>query len=239
MLLDKQKEAGKALLAENDHWLNLSDEEEESDVDAHMYLLGIWPEGSDKGIAEGSITGRSVLEPIDIKSEYDPLVKRVRTECTLITIKAEVDDLDQRYLLHSVTQGDFHMGIESNQPKVNMLKRDQSLPNIENVSADTVLVNPEFRMVYKNGKGDKCFLRFSQIARYCDGTLMLLRDQLRSKIALHDKGSKKLEVRDRALIVRALETIEERMEYRNTLQKFEILFAIRRRYVPNWHQFKL
>lgn len=39
MLLAKQKEADKALMAEDDHWLNLSDEDKEEDDDAHMYLM--------------------------------------------------------------------------------------------------------------------------------------------------------------------------------------------------------
>ncbi|KAI3758405.1 hypothetical protein L6452_05966 [Arctium lappa] len=39
MLLAKEKEAGKALMAEDDHWLNLTDEERE-DAEAHMCLMG-------------------------------------------------------------------------------------------------------------------------------------------------------------------------------------------------------
>ncbi|KAI3669505.1 hypothetical protein L6452_40741 [Arctium lappa] len=40
MLLAKQKEAGKALMAEDDHWMDLNDSEGESDKVTHMCLIG-------------------------------------------------------------------------------------------------------------------------------------------------------------------------------------------------------
>ncbi|KAI3770757.1 hypothetical protein L6452_01900 [Arctium lappa] len=39
LLLDKQKEAGKALLAKDAHWLNLTDDEEEEDAHAHLRFM--------------------------------------------------------------------------------------------------------------------------------------------------------------------------------------------------------
>ena len=39
MLLAKQKEAGKALMAEDDRWLNLTDNEEEEDAHAHLCFM--------------------------------------------------------------------------------------------------------------------------------------------------------------------------------------------------------
>lgn len=113
-----------------------------------------------------------------------------------------------------------------------MLKPDQSLPNIEEVPADSILTEPEFGFVYKNGQGNKRFLRFSQIARYCDGTLMLIRNQLNSKVMLDNQGSKKLNPDDKERAERALEMIKEKMEYRDAMRRFEILFAIRRRENP-------
>ncbi|XP_024964580.1 uncharacterized protein LOC112504851, partial [Cynara cardunculus var. scolymus] len=38
-LLSKQRDAGKALMAEDDHWLNLTDKEEESEAVAHICLM--------------------------------------------------------------------------------------------------------------------------------------------------------------------------------------------------------
>ncbi|KAI3685098.1 hypothetical protein L6452_34331 [Arctium lappa] len=103
----------------------------------------------------------------------------------------------------------------------------------------TLINNPEFDMTYLNGKGEPCFIRFSQIARYCDGTLILLRDKLRCFIDQDDKGVQSLDPYYRRLVLKALGQIEERLEYRTSLRYFEISFGFRRRYVSNWQQFEL
>ena len=38
-MLAKQKEAGKVLMAEDDHWLTLTDDDEEEDAHAHICFM--------------------------------------------------------------------------------------------------------------------------------------------------------------------------------------------------------
>ncbi|KAI3757575.1 hypothetical protein L6452_05116 [Arctium lappa] len=52
----------------------------------------------------------------------------------------------------------------------------------------TVLKLPEFGMTYVSNKGVMRFIRLSQIARFCDGTLMLLKDKLKRDVDKDEKG---------------------------------------------------
>ncbi|KAI3772602.1 hypothetical protein L6452_03792 [Arctium lappa] len=84
---------------------------------------------------------------------------------------------------------DFQIGLESDQPKINLLKPDLSVPSDAlSVPAFTVIKISEFGMSYVNNKGVLRFIRFDQIARFCDGTLMLLNDKLKRALNQDEKG---------------------------------------------------
>ncbi|KAI3692978.1 hypothetical protein L6452_32804 [Arctium lappa] len=58
-------------------------------------------------MVDESAIGSSILEPIDIESEHDPLDGRERTKCALIMIKVEVGNLFQAFEDEFQQQGDF------------------------------------------------------------------------------------------------------------------------------------
>ncbi|KAI3772009.1 hypothetical protein L6452_03183 [Arctium lappa] len=98
---------------------------------------------------------------------------------------------------------DFQIGLESNQAKINLLKPDLSIPsNAQNVPTFTALNFLELGMTYVNDKGDMHFIRFSQIARLCDGTLLLLRDKLKRSIDQDVKGIQFLDPKYKCLACR-------------------------------------
>ncbi|KAI3685612.1 hypothetical protein L6452_34863 [Arctium lappa] len=106
---------------------------------------------------------------------------------------------------------DFQIGLEINQAKINLLKPDLGIPSdIQNVPAYTV------------------------IAQFCNGTLMLLRDKLKSSIDQDDKGIQPLDSKYKCLVLKALGQIKERLEYRTLMRHFEISFGFRKTHVPNW-----
>ncbi|KAI3696573.1 hypothetical protein L6452_28950 [Arctium lappa] len=135
---------------------------------------------------------------------------------------------------------DFQIGLESNQPKINLLKPDLKIPSdTQNVPAFTVIKLPEFGMTYVNDKGIMHFIRFNQIARFCDGTLMLLKDKLKRALDKDEKGVQLLDPKYKPIVLEALGEIEERLEYRTQIRYFEISFGFRKIYVPNWRDYQL
>ncbi|KAI3729154.1 hypothetical protein L6452_17805 [Arctium lappa] len=135
---------------------------------------------------------------------------------------------------------DFQIGLESNQPKINLLKPDLKIPSdTQNVPVFTVIKLPEFGMTYVNDKGIMRFIRFNQIARFCDGTLMLLQEKLKRVLDKDEKGVQLLDPKYKPLVLEALGVIEERLEYRTQIRYFEISFGFRKIYVPNWRDYQL
>ncbi|KAI3672787.1 hypothetical protein L6452_38887 [Arctium lappa] len=135
---------------------------------------------------------------------------------------------------------DFQIGLESNQPKINLLKPDLKIPSdTQNVPKFTVIKLPEFGMTYVNDKVIMRFIRFNQIARFCDGTLMLLKDKLKCALDKDERGVQLLDPKYKPLVLEALGVIEERLEYRTQIRYFEISFGFRKIYVPNWREYQL
>lgn len=126
---------------------------------------------------------------------------------------------------------DLQMGVESNQPKVNILKPDQSLHDVENYPMFMILEDPEFGIVYKNANGEKKFLRFGEIAKYSDGIIKAIRLSLDHKLKNDNKASEKekMALRERLLVIRVMVVIDERLNFRNTLRRIETHLGMRKR----------
>ncbi|KAI3771183.1 hypothetical protein L6452_02342 [Arctium lappa] len=141
----------------------------------------------------------------------------------------------RRYLRNNIIYSyisNIHIGIESKQTKINLLKPFQKLVDIENLPTYMIIEEHEFGIVYKNESGNKCFLWFEEIEKYCDGTLKIIKLQLTKKLKFDDKEEKKTDVQERKLNELVLEKIEKRLDFRNSLRRFYCLFGIRKRYIP-------
>ncbi|KAI3665070.1 hypothetical protein L6452_43687 [Arctium lappa] len=129
---------------------------------------------------------------------------------------------------------DFQMAVESFQPVVNLLRPNRSLSNLESYPLLTIVEDP-YGVVYKNGSNEKCFLRFEEIAHYSDGTLKVIKLQLEQ----HLKEAKRrfLETRVNAFLIdndeirlfqKTLGTIQEKLNFRSTLRRLEVLIGLNR-----------
>jgi len=123
---------------------------------------------------------------------------------------------------------DFQIGCESNQRKINLLKPNQHLPEIENFPVFIILEEPEFGIVYQNANQEKCFLRFEEVQKYSDGTLKMIRMRLNNKLEVDKKAKEKIEQIEKDLILKALQLIQDRLDFRNTIRRFETYFGIRK-----------
>ncbi|KAI3758568.1 hypothetical protein L6452_06135 [Arctium lappa] len=124
------------------------------------------------------------------------------------------------------------MAAESFQPVVNLLRPNCSLPDIDSYSLFTIFQDPH-GVVYRNASGQKCFLRFEEISHYSDGTLKVIRLQLDQKLKdvvrrfMETRTSRIQITNDEIQLLRnALDKINERLNFRSTLRRLEVLIGL-------------
>ena len=61
---------------------------------------------------------------------------------------------------------------------VNLMMPDLSCPNIETSPPFTPLYQPETGIIYLNGNGERRYMRLSQLDRFSNDTLLLVRNIL-------------------------------------------------------------
>ncbi|KAI3715406.1 hypothetical protein L6452_22388 [Arctium lappa] len=129
---------------------------------------------------------------------------------------------------------DFQMAAESFQPVVSLQRPDRSLPNIDSYSLFTILQNL-YGVIYRNASSQKCFLKFEEINHYSDGTLKVIKLQLEQR--LKDAQRRFLETRrnlyqiendEIQLLKKTLNIIGEKLIFRSTLRRLEVLLGLNR-----------
>lgn len=99
-----------------------------------------------------------------------------------------IDGLEtlKRYVQHAITLArveDFQLTLKSEAPMVNLMMPDLSCLNIDTMPLLTPLVWPEPGIIYLNGKGERRYMRLSQVDRFSDDTLLLVRNILAEILA--------------------------------------------------------
>ncbi|KAI3734325.1 hypothetical protein L6452_13791 [Arctium lappa] len=132
---------------------------------------------------------------------------------------------------------DFQLGVENHQPTVTLHKPKQKLDNIESFLLFTVVDEP-YGVVYRNLKGRHCFMRFEEVCKYSDGTLKLIKMHLIQKLNYEKQnvanrqrfnfypqkeGNKEL-----LRLEKAIDVIQDRINFRNALHRLEAQVDIRR-----------
>ncbi|GJW17139.1 hypothetical protein Tco_0024575 [Tanacetum coccineum] len=75
---------------------------------------------------------------------------------------------------------DFQLGIESYQHKVNLTEPTISFPGIEKNKMFSIIYEPVHGIIYKNSKKEKRVMRHSEIHKFCDATLNIVIEGLKS-----------------------------------------------------------
>mgnify|MGYP003330959220 CR=1 FL=1 len=136
-----------------------------------------------------------------------------------------------RFLRRQVTLScinDFQMAIESNQTKVNLLKPDQNLQELESLPLYKIIQMPTAGIVYQNAQQEKRFMRFNEIAKYSDGTLKVIALQLRNQLEILNKDYNQIVPVKCFTIENALEVVEDHLDYRCTIQRCKTYFGLRK-----------
>ncbi|KAI3770836.1 hypothetical protein L6452_01981 [Arctium lappa] len=96
------------------------------------------------------------------------------------------------------------------------------------------LFNP-YGVVYRNASSQKFFLRFEEINHYSDGTLKVIKLQLENRLKAAVKSFLEsrselyqIENEEIQLLKRVLTTIDERLIFRSTLRRLEVMLGLNR-----------
>ena len=100
----------------------------------------------------------------------------------------------------------------------------KSLQDVENLPSMLILRDQNLELFTIMLK--KCYMRFSEVDKYFDGTIKLIGQKLNRKLNAIDKEKEKLDKSDRSLIERASEVIQDRLKYRNAIRRLESYFGL-------------
>ncbi|KAI3735649.1 hypothetical protein L6452_15157 [Arctium lappa] len=133
---------------------------------------------------------------------------------------------------------DFQHGIETNQKRVNMTKPNQELENIDSYDFFMIIEKPELGLIYKNGENKKRFLRISEIAKFLDGTIKVIKLQLNQRFKENEKkvkqGEKGFGKFDRLAFITVLDALEDIIHFRRGIRIFKSLLGIRQGSYSRW-----
>ncbi|GJZ40491.1 hypothetical protein Tco_0587054 [Tanacetum coccineum] len=91
---------------------------------------------------------------------------------------------------------DVHLGVESYQKCLNLTKPQMIILNIKLYPAYTTCPR-SYGLVYEDKGGVKTFMGLCELHKFCDGTLIDVRDQLVNMIRLNQVGKKYKSLNDR------------------------------------------
>ena len=129
------------------------------------------------------------------------------------------------------------MAIESRQPKVNLLPPDLDAKLLDQYMLYFPTKVPEYGVVYCTfRKKQRRFMRFSQLSRFCDGTLLYVYNGLKNRL-LEDKMPKIKNNQGKQRIIVAMCLIEDKLKERLMLRRVESAMKIRVRTIKDWDEY--
>ncbi|KAI3681529.1 hypothetical protein L6452_36328 [Arctium lappa] len=192
--------------------------------------------------SEADFDNLNISDIMFIVNEFRDRRNRRRSQAVAYAL-----DAIKRFMTRSVYNAysfDFHLGIETNQNRVNLLTPNFNHPKIRILEPFQVSKYPELGVMYVNTKTHKKqFMRASELAKYSDGTLKYVRKVLEDKLFLseHERFRKNEAVRTvESLNMEAmLEEINKKIDFREYIRRFEAYLGIRRICFRRWDQSKI
>ncbi|GJV80531.1 hypothetical protein Tco_1516401 [Tanacetum coccineum] len=172
----------------------------------------------------------SITEP-----DYKNLNKNDIEDMYLLIMNGKVPDYAEIGLLWSLSVfirssviwervHDFQHGIESYQQKVNLTAPTISFPGVEKQKMFSIIYEPVHGIIYKNSKKEKRVMRHSEIHKFCDATLNIVLEGLKSYNNDVKYGYVQRELTNDEVEYLKLfeEEIEVRLKYRNQMRRWEM-----------------
>ncbi|GJW04783.1 hypothetical protein Tco_1563639, partial [Tanacetum coccineum] len=178
--------------------------------------------------ANGSIM--SITEP-----DYKNLNKNDIEDMYLLCINNKVEDYAQTGLLWSLSVfirstviwervHDFQLGVESYQQKANLTAPTITFPCIEKYKMFSIIYEPVYGIINKNGKKEKRVMRHQEVHKFCDATLKRVLEGLKSynNDVKHGYVTPSLSKEDVEYLQLFEEEIEERLKHHDQMRRWKM-----------------
>ncbi|KAJ9558683.1 hypothetical protein OSB04_013297 [Centaurea solstitialis] len=146
----------------------------------------------------------------------------------------------KKYVRHAITLArvtDYQLAIESRQPKVNLLRPNLLVPGIDAYLPYMPTRIPEHGVLYVTmKKRERRFMRFSELAKFCDGTLLYVFNGMQSRLLADQVPSRKF-VDGKGKILEAMNLIERKLKERLMYRRVEAAMQMRARIIGEWEEF--
>ncbi|GJY75048.1 retrovirus-related pol polyprotein from transposon TNT 1-94 [Tanacetum coccineum] len=160
------------------------------------------------------------------------IVARRANECIMLITEPDYKNLNKNdiadmYLL--IMNGkervhDFQLRIESYQQKVNLTAPTISFPGVEKPRMFIIIYEPAHGIIYRNSKKEKRAMRHSEIHKFCDATLNIVLEGLKSYNNDVKYGYVERELTNDEVEYLKLfeEEIKVRLKYQNQMRRWEM-----------------
>ncbi|GJZ32456.1 hypothetical protein Tco_0577892 [Tanacetum coccineum] len=169
------------------------------------------------------------------ESDYKNLNKNDIKDMYLLIVNHKVDDYAGTRLLWSLSVfikstviwervHDFQLGVESYQQQVNLNAPTITFLDIEKYKVFSVVSKPLFGIIYKNNKKEKRVMRHQEVHTFCDATLKIVLEGLKSynNDVKYGYVTHNLSKEDAEYLQLFAEEIEEWLKYYDQVRRWEM-----------------
>ncbi|KAJ9542142.1 hypothetical protein OSB04_028648 [Centaurea solstitialis] len=146
----------------------------------------------------------------------------------------------KKYVRHAITLArvtDYQLAIESRQPKVNLLRPNLLVPGIDAYLPYMPTRIPEHGVLYlTRKKRERKFMRFGELAKFCDGTLLYVYNGMQSRLLADQIPGRKI-IDGKGKILEGMNLIERKLKERLMYRRVEAAMQMRARIIGHWEEF--
>ncbi|KAJ9540360.1 hypothetical protein OSB04_026866 [Centaurea solstitialis] len=146
----------------------------------------------------------------------------------------------KKYVRHAITLArvtDYQLAIESRQPKVNLLRPNLFVPGIDAYLPYMPTRIPEHGVLYvTRKKKERRFMRFGELAKFCDGTLLYVYNGMQSRLLADQIPGRKI-IDGKGKILEGMNLIERKLKERLMYRRVEAAMQMRARIIGEWEEF--
>ncbi|KAJ9545036.1 hypothetical protein OSB04_024743 [Centaurea solstitialis] len=146
----------------------------------------------------------------------------------------------KKYVRHAISLArvtDYQLAIESRQPKVNLLRPNLLVPGIDAYTPYLPTRIPEHGVLYlTRKKKERRFMRFGELSRFCDGTLLYVYNGMQSRLLADQVPSRRI-IDGKGKLLEAMRLIEKKLKERMMYRRAEAAMQMRARIIGEWEEY--
>ncbi|KAJ9566505.1 hypothetical protein OSB04_002471 [Centaurea solstitialis] len=146
----------------------------------------------------------------------------------------------KKYVRHAISLArvtDYQLAIESRQPKVNLLRPNLLVPGIDAYIPYMPTRIPEHGVLYMTRKKkERRFMRFGELSKFCDGTLLYVYNGMQSRLLADQIPSQRI-IDGKGKLLEAMRLIERKLKERLMYRRVEAAMQMRARIIDEWEEY--